>query len=98
MIYRFFFLFTMYFANLMNPTKRCSPTLLIFLAGSLKPWKPSLKAKNLTCSRKGKAQIPAIQCFLAPTGALEEGMLSVRPCVRASVCPDFPQKDIEKEL
>ena len=32
--------------------------------------------------------------FLAPTGALEEGILSVRP----SVCPDFPQKNIEKEL
>ena len=31
--------------------------------------------------------------FLAPTGALEEGILSVRPCV----CY-FPQKNMEKEL
>ena len=34
------------------------------------------------------------QClFLAPTGALEEGILSVRACVR-----DIPQKNIENEF
>ena len=31
--------------------------------------------------------------FLAPTGALEEGILYVRACVRY-----FPQKNIEKEF
>ena len=31
--------------------------------------------------------------FLAPTGALEEGMLCVRACVRY-----FPQKHIENEF
>ena len=35
----------MYFAILMNPTKRCSPTLFIFFAGSLNPWNPSLIKK-----------------------------------------------------
>ena len=28
--------------------------------------------------------------FLAPTGALEEGILSVRPSIHPSVCPHFP--------
>ena len=32
--------------------------------------------------------------FLAPTGALEEGILSVRACV----CSDFPQKNTTNEF
>ena len=38
-----------------------------------------------------------IYIFLAPTGALDEGILYVRACVRASV-RYFPQKNIEKEF
>ena len=35
--------------------------------------------------------------FLAPTGALEEGNLCVRPCVRPSVC-DIIQNKCENEF
>ena len=35
--------------------------------------------------------------FLAPTGALEEGIMCVRVCVCACVC-HFPQKNMEKEF
>ena len=48
-----------------------------------------------SCSQppKGSSSLLSLSHFLAPTGALEEGILCVRACVRQSVRPSLSSKE-----